>query len=200
MVSSRSQAEEALRAGADAIVAQGGKVGGQGGDVSTMVMVPDVVDMAGEVPVLAAGGIADDRGLAAALALGAQGMLMGTRFLASEEMGVSQAWKSRIVESAASDAVKAGLEVAMAAHEQGRSERQHVRIVAVEGHRAEWALRGEVTGTAAGEIERVMLDPALRDVSERAFDLSEVERLDAVCAYALVRPQTSAEHRITFED
>ncbi|WP_327360007.1 NAD(P)H-dependent flavin oxidoreductase [Streptomyces sp. NBC_01296] len=106
-VSSRSQADEALRAGADVIVAQGGEAGGQGGDVGTMVMVTDIVDMAGEVPVLAAGGIADGRGLAAALALGAQGVLMGTRFLASEEMSVSQAWKSRILESAASDAVKA---------------------------------------------------------------------------------------------
>lgn len=106
-VSSRGQADEALRAGADVIVAQGGEAGGQGGDVATMVMVPDVVDMAGGVPVLAAGGIADGRGLAAALTLGAQGVLMGTRFLASEEMSVSQAWKSRIVESAAADAVKA---------------------------------------------------------------------------------------------
>lgn len=106
-VSSRGQAQEALGAGADVIVAQGGEAGGQGGDVSTMVMVPDVVDMAGEVPVLAAGGIADGRGLAAALALGAQGVLMGTRFLASQEMSVSQAWKTRIVESAASDTVKA---------------------------------------------------------------------------------------------
>ncbi|MFJ8212596.1 NAD(P)H-dependent flavin oxidoreductase [Streptomyces sp. NPDC096033] len=106
-VSSRAQADEALRAGADVIVAQGGEAGGQGGDVGTMVMVPDIVDMAGEVPVLAAGGIADGRGLAAALTLGAQGVLMGTRFLASEEMSVWQAWKNRIVESAASDTVKA---------------------------------------------------------------------------------------------
>ncbi|MFF5701116.1 NAD(P)H-dependent flavin oxidoreductase [Streptomyces sp. NPDC012794] len=105
-VSSRGQAEEALRAGADVIVAQGGEAGGQGGDVGTMVMVPDVVDLAGEVPVLAAGGIADGRGLAAALALGAQGVVMGTRFLASVEMSVSQAWKDRVVASGAADTVK----------------------------------------------------------------------------------------------
>ncbi|WP_426367329.1 NAD(P)H-dependent flavin oxidoreductase [Streptomyces sp. E-08] len=105
-VSSRGQADEALQAGADVIVAQGGEAGGQGGDVGTMVMVPDVADLAGEVPVLAAGGIADGRGLAAALALGAQGVLMGTRFLASQEMSVSQAWKNRIVASAAADTVK----------------------------------------------------------------------------------------------
>ncbi|MFF3860655.1 NAD(P)H-dependent flavin oxidoreductase [Streptomyces sp. NPDC002209] len=106
LVTDLRQADEALRAGADVLVAQGGEAGGHGGDVGTMVMVPDVVDLADDVPVLAAGGIADGRGLAAALALGAQGVLMGTRFLASAEMNVSQAWKNRIVESAAGDAVK----------------------------------------------------------------------------------------------
>ncbi|WP_030302273.1 NAD(P)H-dependent flavin oxidoreductase [Streptomyces katrae] len=106
LVTDIRQADEALRAGADVLVAQGGEAGGHGGDVGTMVMVPDVVDLADDVPVLAAGGIADGRGLAAALVLGAQGVLMGTRFLASSEMSVSQAWKSRIVDSAAADAVR----------------------------------------------------------------------------------------------
>jgi nitronate monooxygenase/enoyl-[acyl-carrier protein] reductase II len=65
------QAEEAAAAGADVIIVQGGEGGGNGGFVSTMVLVPQVVDIAGEIPVVAAGGIADGRGLAAALALGA---------------------------------------------------------------------------------------------------------------------------------
>ena len=67
------QAEQAVRAGVDVIVAQGGEAGGHGGLVSTMVLVPQVVDLAGDIPVVAAGGIADGRGLAAALALGAAG-------------------------------------------------------------------------------------------------------------------------------
>ncbi|MFH8658943.1 nitronate monooxygenase [Streptomyces afghaniensis] len=66
------QAEQAVGAGADVIVAQGGEAGGQGGEVATMVLVPQVVDIAGDTPVVAAGGIADGRGLAAALALGAR--------------------------------------------------------------------------------------------------------------------------------
>jgi enoyl-[acyl-carrier protein] reductase II len=105
-VMDRAQAEEALAAGADVIVAQGGEAGGNGGWVSTMVLVPQVVDLAGDVPVVAAGGIADGRGLAAALALGAQGISMGTRFLASTEMRVADAWKQRIVAADATDAVK----------------------------------------------------------------------------------------------
>ncbi|QIP82943.1 nitronate monooxygenase [Streptomyces sp. Tu 2975] len=105
-VSDARQAAEALEAGADVLVAQGGEAGGHSGDVGTMVLVPQIVDMAGDTPVIAAGGIADGRGLAAALALGAQGVLMGTRFLASAEMSVSDEWKQRIVESDAVDAVK----------------------------------------------------------------------------------------------
>ena len=73
----RREAEEALAAGADVIVAQGGEAGGHCGWVSTMVLVPQVVDVAGDIPVVAAGGIADGRGLAAALALGAQGVQHG---------------------------------------------------------------------------------------------------------------------------
>jgi nitronate monooxygenase/enoyl-[acyl-carrier protein] reductase II len=100
------EAEQAMAAGADVIVAQGGEAGGHCGSVGTMVLVPQVVDAAGDVPVVAAGGIADGRGLAAALALGAQGVSMGTRFLASEELGIAEAWKRRVVEADATDAVK----------------------------------------------------------------------------------------------
>jgi nitronate monooxygenase/enoyl-[acyl-carrier protein] reductase II len=105
-VMDRAQAAEAARAGADVIVAQGGEAGGNGGEVATMVLVPQVVDEAGAIPVVAAGGIADGRGLAAALALGAQGALLGTRFLASEEMAIADAWKQRIVAAEATEAVK----------------------------------------------------------------------------------------------
>jgi enoyl-[acyl-carrier protein] reductase II len=102
----RRQAEEAVAAGADVIVAQGGEAGGHSGSVATMVLVPQVVDVAGDVPVIAAGGIADGRGMAAALMLGAQGVSMGTRFLASEELRIADEWKRRIVEADAVDAVK----------------------------------------------------------------------------------------------
>ena len=102
----RREAEQAVAAGADVIVAQGGEAGGHSGWVSTMVLVPQVADLAGDVPVVAAGGIADGRGLAAALTLGAQGVSMGTRFLASEELGIADAWKQRVLAAEATDAVK----------------------------------------------------------------------------------------------
>jgi nitronate monooxygenase/enoyl-[acyl-carrier protein] reductase II len=99
-------AETALAAGADALVAQGTEAGGNAGWVSTLVLVPAVVDVADDVPVIAAGGLADGRGLAAALALGASGASMGTRFLATEEMSIDPAWKQRIVGARAEEAVK----------------------------------------------------------------------------------------------
>lgn len=79
------QARQALAEGADVVVAQGAEAGGHGGARSTMPLVPAVVDIAGTVPVVAAGGIADGRGLAASLMLGAQGVLCGTAFYVSDE-------------------------------------------------------------------------------------------------------------------
>lgn len=90
-------AVQARKAGADIIVAQGTEGGGHGGARGTMPLVPAVIDASGTVPVVAAGGIADGRGLAAALMLGAHGALLGTRFYASREaLGHDQA-KQRIV-------------------------------------------------------------------------------------------------------
>ena len=99
-------ARRAVDVGADVLIAQGTEAGGNAGWVSTMVLVPAVIDVAGTVPVVAAGGIADGRGMAAAFALGAQGVSLGTRFLASSEMTVDGAWKDRIVAAGALDAVK----------------------------------------------------------------------------------------------
>jgi nitronate monooxygenase/enoyl-[acyl-carrier protein] reductase II len=105
-VGDRHAAELALEAGSDVLVAQGSEAGGNSGWISTMVLVPAVVDVAGDVPVVAAGGIADGRGIAAALMLGAQGASLGTRFLATTEMRIRDAWKCRIIEADAIDAVK----------------------------------------------------------------------------------------------
>ncbi|MGO5211279.1 nitronate monooxygenase [Parafannyhessea sp. LCP21S3_E6] len=98
VVSSVALARLLERAGADAFVAEGGESGGHVGDLSTMVLVPQVVD-AVKVPVLAAGGIADGRQVAAAFMLGAQGVQVGTRFLVAKECTVSQEYKDRIIKA-----------------------------------------------------------------------------------------------------
>ena len=86
------------RAGADGIVAEGMESGGHVGEVTTFVLVPQVAD-AVEIPVVAAGGIADGRGLAAAFALGAEGVQMGTRFLASVEAPVHENFKRAVLKA-----------------------------------------------------------------------------------------------------
>jgi nitronate monooxygenase len=100
------QARVAVRAGADLIVAEGTEAGGHGGSRATLPLVPAVVDAVGSIPVVAAGGIADGRGLAAALMLGAQGALMGTRFYASSEALGNESAKRRLVSAHAGDTVR----------------------------------------------------------------------------------------------
>lgn len=97
------QARDALNAGVDAIVAQGTEAGGHGGARATLPFVPAVVDIAKGVPVIAAGGIADGRGLAAALALDASGVLCGTTFFASNESLASENAKQAAVRGSGDD-------------------------------------------------------------------------------------------------
>jgi NAD(P)H-dependent flavin oxidoreductase YrpB (nitropropane dioxygenase family) len=96
-VETPAEAAHAARAGVDVIIAQGSDGGGHIGHVGTLALTPAVVDAAAGVPVIAAGGIADGRGLAAALLLGAEGAMLGTRFLATPEAGVSGGWKDALV-------------------------------------------------------------------------------------------------------
>jgi len=100
------QAHTAAERGVDVIIAQGGEAGGFGSTIGTFALVPQVAAAVAPLPVLAAGGIADGRGLAAALVLGAQGVNIGTRFLASAESGVDESWKRRIADASSEEAVK----------------------------------------------------------------------------------------------
>jgi NAD(P)H-dependent flavin oxidoreductase YrpB (nitropropane dioxygenase family) len=93
------EAVRGVQAGADVIIAQGTEGGGHVGWMASMPLLPMVVDAVAPVPVLAAGGYADGRGLAAALALGAEGILLGTRFLATVESPLHQNFKQAIVDS-----------------------------------------------------------------------------------------------------
>jgi nitronate monooxygenase len=106
-VSTVAEAREAIDLGPDVIVAQGTEAGGHGKTRRTLfTLLPAVVDLAGSVPVLAAGGISDGRGLAAACVLGAEGVVVGTRFFASREALGSDALKNRIVGAGGDDTLR----------------------------------------------------------------------------------------------
>jgi len=105
MVPLAEDAVRAAEAGADVIVAQGNEGGGHIGEVASTVIVRQVVKAVAPLPVLAAGGFVDGAGLAAALALGADGVLLGTRFLATDEAPVEQSYKDAIVASDGTDTV-----------------------------------------------------------------------------------------------
>lgn len=102
-VTDLEEAREAMDVGADVVVAQGTEAGGHGGRRGTLPFVPVVADLAAPTPVLAAGGIADGRGVAAALALGAAGALVGTRFLAALEALVTPSVTKAIIEGGGED-------------------------------------------------------------------------------------------------
>jgi len=105
MVAGVPEARRAAEAGADAIVAQGTEGGGHVGLMGTMALVPQVVRAVAPLPVLAAGGIATGEGLAAALALGAEGVLIGTRFLATPEAPVAEGFKKAVLASDGHDTI-----------------------------------------------------------------------------------------------
>ncbi|MGN0407476.1 MAG: enoyl-[acyl-carrier-protein] reductase FabK [Bacteroides sp.] len=96
VVASVALAKMMERSGADAVIAEGMESGGHIGEQTTMSLVPQVVD-AVSIPVIAAGGIGDGRGVAAALMLGAEGVQMGTRFIVAKECTVHQAYKDRVI-------------------------------------------------------------------------------------------------------
>jgi len=104
-VGSAEQARRAVASGVDVIVAQGWEAGGHvWSTVATLPLVPAVVDAVAPVPVIAAGGISDGRGVAAVLALGAQAAWLGTRFLMAEEMPIHEDYRQRLIAAAETDA------------------------------------------------------------------------------------------------
>lgn len=98
VVSSVALAQMVAKRGASAVIAEGGESGGHIGEANTMPLVPQVADGV-DIPVIAAGGIADGRGLAAALMLGAEGVQMGTRFLVAKECNVHENYKQKVLKA-----------------------------------------------------------------------------------------------------
>lgn len=105
LVGNTKNARRIRDGGADIVVAQGTEAGGHTGRIGSMALIPQVVDAVAPLPVVAAGGIGDGRGLAAALALGAEGIWCGTVFLATKEAHLEQELKERVIEAADEDTV-----------------------------------------------------------------------------------------------
>jgi NAD(P)H-dependent flavin oxidoreductase YrpB (nitropropane dioxygenase family) len=126
------EARRAVAAGAAGVIAQGADSGGRTGIVPTFALVPQVTDVADGLLVVAAGGIADGRGLVAALALGADGILLGTRLVASLESGAHEVYKRGIVEADADDSIVTDIfEIGWPGrHERGAAERDDRGVAA----------------------------------------------------------------------
>lgn len=107
VVASSALARLMERAGADAIIAEGGESGGHVGELTTMPLIPQVCD-AVTIPVIAAGGIADGRGVAASFMLGAQGVQIGTRFLLANECSISRTYKDKLLKAKDSSTIVTG--------------------------------------------------------------------------------------------
>jgi enoyl-[acyl-carrier protein] reductase II len=107
VVASTALAKLMTRAGASAILAEGGEPGGHVGEITTMALVPQVCDVT-SLPVIAAGGIGDGRGVAASFMLGASGVQLGTRFLLAKECGVHQTYKNKILKAKDIDTMTTG--------------------------------------------------------------------------------------------
>lgn len=107
LVSSVALAKRLERTGVDGLIAEGMECGGHVGEITTMALTPQIVD-AVKIPVIAAGGIFDGRGMAAALCLGAEGVQMGTRFLASKECTIHENYKNYLIKAGDRDTVLTG--------------------------------------------------------------------------------------------
>ena len=160
VVASTALARMMEKAGADAVIAEGTESGGHIGESTTMTLVPQVVD-AVSIPVIAAGGIADGRGMAAAFMLGAEGVQMGTVFVASEESIASDAYKNRILRAKDIDTKVTG-----------RTTGHPVRTL--RNQQTTEYLRLEAAGASFEELERLTLGGLRKAVMEGDVDHGSV--------------------------
>lgn len=175
------------RAGADAVVAEGTESGGHIGSATTMTLVPQVVD-AVNIPVIAAGGIADARGFAAAMMLGASGVQMGTRFVAAKESIVHDNYKEKLIKAKDIDS-----EVT------GRSTGHPIRVL--RNRMTREYLRMEKEGASLEELERITLGALRRAVVEgdvmtgsvMAGQIAGLVKSEDSCAKIIEEIMTGAE-------
>lgn len=177
VVASVALAKIMEKSGVDAVIAEGCESGGHIGETTTMTLVPQVVD-AVNIPVIAAGGICDGRGFAAAMMLGAQGVQMGTRFLVSEECVIHQNYKDRVLKAKDIDSVVTG-----------RSTGHPVRTL--RNQMTKEYLKKEKEGASFEELEMMTLGSLRRAVQDG--DVKSGTMMAGQCAGMVKKAQTCQE-------
>ena len=155
VVASSALAARMERLGADAVVAEGTEAGGHIGELTTMALVPSVA-AAVSIPVIAAGGIVDGRGMLAAFALGAEGVQCGTRFLTVEECGVHEAWKEKVLKAKDSDTIVTGRGTGHPVRglkNKFARECRKIEMAATSGEELEGMYAGSLARAVAGDVE-----------------------------------------------
>ena len=180
VVPSVAIAKRMVRSGADAVIAEGTESGGHVGELTTMVLVPQVVD-AVEVPVIAAGGIGDGRGIAAAFMLGADAVQLGTRFLTAHECTVHQSYKQKVLDAKDIYTVVTG-----------RRTGHPVRVL--KNKLARQFMELEASGAAAEEYEKLGVGALAKAVAQGDIDYGSVM---AGQVAALIRKEQSCHEIIT---
>ena len=153
VVASVAMAKMMQRAGADAVIAEGMESGGHVGDLTTMALVPQVVD-AVNIPVIAAGGIADGRGMAAAFMLGAVGVQMGTRFLTAKECSVHENYKKKVLNAKDIDTIVTGKKLGSAVRALKNSMTREFNKLENDGVTS----RTELEALGAGALRRAAIE------------------------------------------
>ena len=171
VVASSALAARMERLGADAVVAEGTEAGGHIGELTTMALVPSVC-AAVSIPVIAAGGIVDGRGMLAAFALGAEGVQCGTRFLTVEECGVHEAWKEKVLKAKDSDTIVTGRGTGHPVRglkNKFARECRKIEMAATSGEELEGMYAGSLARAVAGDVENgsVMAGQVAALVTER---------------------------------
>ena len=171
VVASSALAARMERLGADAVVAEGTEAGGHIGELTTMALVPSVC-AAVSIPVIAAGGIVDGRGMLAAFALGAEGVQCGTRFLTVEECSVHEAWKEKVLKAKDSDTIVTGRGTGHPVRGLKTTyarECRKIEMAATSGEELEGMYAGSLARAVAGDVENgsVMAGQVAALVTER---------------------------------
>ena len=171
VVASSALAARMERLGADAVVAEGTEAGGHIGELTTMALVP-AVTQAVSIPVIAAGGIVDGRGMLAAFALGAEGVQCGTRFLTVEECSVHEAWKEKVLKAKDSDTIVTGRGTGHPVRglkNKFARECRKIEMAATSGEELEGMYAGSLARAVAGDVENgsVMAGQVAALVTER---------------------------------